>query len=97
MIFYSSSGVSKPTERIGIQPFHQDLKPRPVPLEIFDQCASAIAECEHTAEIRVEMEFQLDDCRQTSVTLAEVCYATRQIDGRASGEGLLIFTPSLFP
>ena len=32
-----------------------------VPLEDLDQCASAIAECEHTAGVRVEMEFQFDD------------------------------------
>lgn len=75
-----------PMERIAVQPFHQDPKSRPVPLENFDQCASAVAEGEHTAGIRVKMEFQLDDCRQTGVALAKVCYTARQIDGCVSRE-----------
>ena len=48
-------------EGIPVQPFHQDPESGPVPLEDLDQCASAIAECEHTAGVRVEMEFQFDD------------------------------------
>ena len=46
-------------ERVLIQPFHLDPKSGVVPLEDFDQCASAIAEREYTAGIRVEMKFSL--------------------------------------
>lgn len=73
-------------ERIPVQPFHQDPKSGSVPLEDLDQCASAIAECEHTAGVRVEMEFQFDDCRQTSVALAEIGNPACQIDRCASGK-----------
>ena len=38
-----------------------------VPLEDLDQCASAIAEREHTAGIRVEVEFQFDDRGQAGI------------------------------
>lgn len=71
-------------ERIPVQPFHQDPESGAVPLENLDQCASAIAEGEHTAGIRVEMEFQLDDCGQTGIALAQIGHATGQIDGCAS-------------
>lgn len=73
-------------ERIAVQPFHQNPKSGPVPLEDFDQCASAIAECEHTAGVRVEVEFQFDDCCQSGVAPAKVRYTARQIDGRTSGK-----------
>ena len=49
-------------EGIPVQTFHQNPESGTVPLEDLDQCASAIAECEHTAGVRVEMEFQFDDC-----------------------------------
>lgn len=52
----------RPMEGIPIQTFHQDPESGSVPLENLDQCASAIAEREHTAGVRVEMEFQFDDC-----------------------------------
>ena len=45
-----------------IQTFHQNPESGSVPLENLDQCASAIAEREHTAGVRIEMEFQFDDC-----------------------------------
>ena len=73
-------------EGIPVQPFHEDPESGPVPLEDLDQCASAIAECEHTTGIRVEMEFQFDDRSQTSVALAEICNPARQVDRCASGE-----------
>lgn len=73
-------------EEIQIQTFHQDPESGFVPLENFDQCASAIAECEHTAGVRIEMEFQFDDCGQTGIALAEICNSARQIDCCASGE-----------
>lgn len=47
----------RPMERIAVQPFHQDQKSSPVPLEDPDQCTSAIAEREHTTGVRIEMEF----------------------------------------
>lgn|SRR5699024_1365093 len=73
-------------EGIPVQPFHQDPESGSVPLEDFDQCASAIAEREHTAGVRVEMEFQFDDCSQTSVALAQIGNPARQIDRCASGK-----------
>ena len=48
-------------EGIPIQTFHQNPESGSVPLEDLDQCASAIAEREHTAGVRVEVEFQFDD------------------------------------
>ena len=50
-------------EGIPIQTFHQNPESGSVPLEDLDQCASAIAEREHTAGVRIEMEFQFDDGR----------------------------------
>ena len=50
-------------EGIPVQTFHQNPESGTVPLEDLDQCASAIAECEHTAGVRVEMEFQLINVR----------------------------------
>lgn len=47
---------------IPIQTFHQNPESGFVPLENLDQCASAIAEREHTARVRIEMEIQFDDC-----------------------------------
>ena len=73
-------------ERVPVQPLHQDPKSGAVPLEDFDQCASAIAEREHTAGIRVEMEFQFDDCGQAGVALAKIRNPARQIDRCASGK-----------
>ena len=73
-------------EGIPVQAFHQDPKSGTVPLEDLDQCASAIAECEHTAGVRVEMEFQFDDRCQTGVALAEVGNPACQIDCCASGK-----------
>ena len=55
-------------------------------LPTYDQCASAIAECEHTAGVRVEMEFQFDDCGQTGIALAQIGHSARQIDSCASGK-----------
>ena len=73
-------------ERIPVQPFHQDLKSGSVPLKDFDQCTFAIAECEHTAGVRIEMEFQFDDRCQTGIALSEVGNSTGQIDGCAPGK-----------
>ena len=73
-------------EGIPIQTFHQDPESGSVPLENLDQCASAIAECEHTAGIRVEMEFQFDDRSQASIALAEIGNPACQIDCCASGK-----------
>lgn len=73
-------------ERFPIQPFHQDPESGPVPLEDLDQGASAVAECEHTAGVRIETEFQFDDCGQTGIALAEICNTARQIDRCASGK-----------
>ena len=50
----------------------------------YDQCASAIAECEHAAGIRVEMEFQFDDRSQAGIALAEIRNPACQIDRCAS-------------
>ena len=71
-------------KRFPVRPFHQNPKSRAVLLEDFDQCASAIAEREHTAGIRVEMEFQFDDCGQAGVALAKIRNPARQIDRCAS-------------
>ena len=73
-------------ERITVQSFHQDPESGSVPLEDLDQCAPAIAKREHTAGVRVEMEFQFDDRRQTRVAFTEVCAAACQINGSASGK-----------
>ena len=73
-------------ERSTVQSFHQDPKSGSVPLEDLDQCAPAIAKCEYTAGVRVEVEFQFDDCRQTCVAFTEVCAAAYQINGSASGK-----------
>ena len=54
-------------EDLLVRPFHQDPKSGAVPLEDLDQCASAIAEREHTAGIRVEVEFQFDDRGQAGI------------------------------
>lgn len=71
-------------ERIPVQPFHQDPESGAVPLEDLDQCASAIAEGEHTAGIRVEMEFQFNDRSQAGIALAQIGHTTGQIDGCVS-------------
>lgn len=71
-------------ERIPVQPFHQDPESGAVPLEDLDQCASEIAEGEHTAGIRVEMEFQFDDCGQAGIALAQIGHTAGQIDGCVS-------------
>lgn len=71
-------------ERIPVQAFHQDLKAGAVPLENFNQCAPAIAEREHTAGIRIEMEFQFDDCRQAGITLPQIGNSAGQVDGCGS-------------
>ena len=76
----------RPVKRIPVQPFHQDPKSGAVPLEDFEQCASAIAECEHTAGIRVEMEFQFDDCGQAGVALAKIRNPACQINRCTSGK-----------
>lgn len=73
-------------ERVPIQPFHQDPESGPVPLVDFDQCASAITECEHTAGVRIETEYYFDDCGQTGIAFAEICNTARQIDRCASGK-----------
>ena len=73
-------------EGIPVQPFHQDPESGPVPLEDLDQCASAIAECEHTAGVRVEMEFQFDDRSQASIAFAEIGNPACQINRCASGK-----------
>ena len=73
-------------ERVPVQPFHQDPESGAVPLEDLDQGASAIAEREHTAGIRVEVEFQFDDRGQAGVALAEIRNPARQIDRCASGK-----------
>lgn len=73
-------------ERIPVQPFHQDPESGAVPLEDLDQCASEIAEGEHTAGIRVEMEFQFDDCGQARVAFAKIRNPARQIDRCTSGK-----------
>ena len=39
-----------PMEGIPVQPFHEDPKTCPVPLEDLDQCAPAVAEREHTVK-----------------------------------------------
>ena len=73
-------------KRFPVRPFHQNPKSRAVLLEDFDQCVSVIAECEHTAGIRVEMEFQFDDCGQTGVALAKIRNLSCQIDHCTSGK-----------
>ena len=73
-------------ERNPVKPFDQDQEYGSVPLEDFDQCASAIAECEHTAGIRVEMEFQFDDRSQASIAPAQIGHSASQIDSCASGK-----------
>ena len=40
----------RPLDGIAVQPFHQDPKPRPVPLKDLDQCAPAL----QTANIQRE-------------------------------------------
>ena len=75
-----------PMEETPVQSFHLDPKSGSVPLENFDQCASAIAGREHAAGVRVKMEFQFDDCCQTSVALAEIGNPACQIDRCASGK-----------
>lgn len=73
-------------ERIPVQTFHQDPKSGAVSLKDLDQCASVIAECEHTAGIRIEMEIQFDNHCQTSIALAEIGNSACQIDGYAPGK-----------
>lgn len=73
-------------ERIPVQTFHQDPKSGAVPLKDLNQCASAIAECEHTAGVRIEMEFQFNDRCQTSIALAEIGNSACQINGCAPGK-----------
>ena len=73
-------------EGIPLQTFHQDPESGAVPLENLDQCASAIAEREHTAGVRIKMEFQFDNCGQTGIAFTEIGHSTRQIDGCASRE-----------
>lgn len=69
-------------ERVPVEPFHQDPEPCPVPLENLDGCASAIAESEHAAGIRVEMEFQFDEGGQTVIAFSQVSGAAGKIYGR---------------
>lgn len=76
----------RPVEGVPVQPFHQDPKSGAIPLENLDQCASAIAEREHTAGVRVEVEFQFDDRGQAGIALAKVRNPARQIDRCASGK-----------
>lgn len=71
---------------ITVEPFHQDPESGSVPLENLDQCASAIAEHEHTAGVRIEMEFQFDNCGQTGIAFTEIGHSARQIDGCVSRE-----------
>lgn len=52
-----------------VKAFHQYPETRSIPLEYLDRSASAIAECEHAPGIRIQMEFQFDDSRQTMVAL----------------------------
>ena len=73
-------------EGIPIQTFPQDPESGSVPLENLDQCASAIAEHEHTAGVRIEMEFQFDNCGQTGIAFTEIGHSARQIDGCVSRE-----------
>ena len=83
-------------EGVPVQPFHQDPESGPVPLEDLDQCASTIAECEHTTGVRVEMEFQFDDRCQTGVALAEVGNPACQINGLYASNLGHIFSGSSF-
>lgn len=73
-------------EHIPVQPFHQAPKSEAVLLKDLDQCASTIAECEHTAGIYGEMEFQFNDCGQVGIVLAKICDPACQIDRRTPGK-----------
>lgn len=62
----------RPVKRVPVKAFHQYPETRSIPLEYLDRSASAIAECEHAPGIRIQMEFQFDDSRQTMVALPQV-------------------------
>ena len=56
------------------------------PLKNLDRSAPAVAKSKHTAGVWVEVEFQLDDCRQSIVTFPEVSNSTYQINGSSASQ-----------